>query len=222
MTPTALHWFELLLDPGPRVLLYEDLLNPRDARGYDALVHAAQRNTAHSESVLVVDGKIEDIPVVCAVFDFNFLGGTMGIAAGERLYQALHLATQRAGMILIAASAGIRIQEGNFALLQMPRMVATREKLRKKKVPLITIAAGPTFGGVAASLVATSDVVFAISEATFGLTGPRAAAAVGDVAPVDTAVQALRAGLIDDVFPPEEMREPVRRTLQVLSGNLSR
>ncbi|MEZ4273366.1 MAG: carboxyl transferase domain-containing protein [Myxococcota bacterium] len=211
---TAPQWFELLLDDGKSASLVDPV--PTDPEASQDRLTELRRGLHLGESFVHAMGTVEAVPVVCGAFDFRFLGGSLGVAAGDRILHALHAACSVQGIILVCQSGGVRVQEGVPALLQMPRLVAARIRLAEARRPLIVIAADPTLGGVAASLVATADVIFSEPKARLGLSGRRASEALHTASQVYSAEDALSAGLIDQIVPRHKLRQEIAKLLRIL------
>jgi acetyl-CoA carboxylase carboxyl transferase beta subunit len=219
MTPTtARDWLDLVLDQGWS-LLFEDIVSqdPLGFPGYAEQLRAAREKTGCSESVLVAEGTLDGRRVIGISFEFGFLGGSMGVAAGERIARAFERAAdQSVPVIAMTATGGARMQEGMLALSQMPATLIAREKLAAAKQPLICYLRSPTTGGVFASFANSADLLWAEPHATIGFAGPRVAETVtGEPLPEDshTAESALQHGLLDEIVPPQEVRGRVSRFL---------
>ena len=219
MTPTnARAWLDLVLDPGWG-LLFEDVVSgdPLQFPGYVEQLRAAREKTGCSESVLVAEGGLEGHRIVAISFEFGFLGGSMGVAAGERIARAFERAAEiGAPVIALTASGGARMQEGMLALSQMPATLIAREKVAAAKQPFICYLRNPTTGGVFASFANSADLLWAEPHATIGFAGPRVAETVtGEPLPEDshTAESALKHGLIDEIVPPSEIRKRISEFL---------
>jgi acetyl-CoA carboxylase carboxyl transferase alpha subunit len=146
--------------------------------------------------------------VVLAVFDFRFLGGSMGSVVGEKLARAFDLARrERVPTIVVCSSGGARIQEGMVALFQMAKTAIMAARLREQGVPLIVVLSDPTMGGVLASFASMGDVILAEPHSRVSFVGPRVhEKAIGDAVPPGTAEFALQNGSIDAVVERENLR----------------
>jgi len=119
-------------------------------------------------------GNIKSVPVVAAVFEFGFMGGSMGSVVGERFVRAVKACvTHHLPFICFSASGGARMQEGLFSLMQMAKTTAALEQLSKERLPFISVLTDPTMGGVSASFAFIGDVVIAEPGALIGFAGPR-------------------------------------------------
>ncbi len=151
-----------------------DPLKFRDERRYSDRLKDARAKTGRDDAVMVTRGRIETLDTVVTVQDFNFMGGSLGMAAGEALITGLDLARQEhLPFVLFAASGGARMQEGILALMQMPRTTAAVMALKEAGLPYIVVLTNPTTGGVTASYAMLGDVHIAEPGALIGFAGPR-------------------------------------------------
>ena len=170
----------LLFDDGRylRIELPRTIIDPlkfRDRKRYaDRLKESQAKNSGSRDALVVAHGQIGSVPAVMAVFDFDFMGGSMGIAVGEGLLSAARLAVlQEAALIVVPSSGGARMQEGILSLMQMPRSTLAVEMVKEAKLPYIVLLADPTTGGVTASYAMLGDVQIAEPGALIGFAGPR-------------------------------------------------
>ena len=162
-------WFDVQL---PQVAA--DPLKFRDERRYADRLKDARAKTGLNDAVKVGYGKLDGLPVVIAVQDFDFMGGSLGMAAAEAIIKALDTAAEKsAPCILFAASGGARMQEGILSLMQLPRTTVAVLNLRQAKQPYIVVLTNPTTGGVTASYAMLGDVQIAEPGALIGFAGPR-------------------------------------------------
>jgi acetyl-CoA carboxylase carboxyl transferase subunit beta len=151
-----------------------DPLKFRDERRYTDRLKDARGKTGMADAVLVGVGHLQGDTVVAAAQDFDFMGGSLGTAAGEAVIAAMRTAVmRRAPFILFAASGGARMQEGILSLMQMPRTTVAVQELREAKLPYIVVLTHPTTGGVTASYAMLGDVHIAEPGALIGFAGPR-------------------------------------------------
>jgi acetyl-CoA carboxylase carboxyl transferase subunit beta len=162
---------------------------------------------------------IDGLKIVLIVFDFRFLGGSLGIAAGERIVTALEVARdERSPAVMLVASSGARMQEGFAALLQMARTSAAVAALREAGVPLITVLTDPSTGGAFASCASQADFVLAEQGALLGLAGPRVVAALtGGESEGRTAEELAERGIVDCVVTRDGVRTELARLLGLLA-----
>src|SRR5205807_8209139 len=151
-----------------------DPLKFRDERRYTERLKDARGKTGSNEAIKLGLGKLEGLAVVIGVQDFDFMGGSLGMAAGEAVIKGLETAAQKGTpFIMFAASGGARMQEGILALMQLPRTTVAVEMLREAKKPYIVVLTNPTTGGVTASYAMVGDVRIAEPSALIGFAGPR-------------------------------------------------
>jgi acetyl-CoA carboxylase carboxyl transferase subunit beta len=151
-----------------------DPLKFRDERRYSDRLKDARTKTGMQDAVKVGIGRVDDLTVVAAVQDFDFMGGSLGMAAGEAVITGLQTAAERgAPFIMFAASGGARMQEGILSLMQMPRTTVAVQRLREAKMPYIVVLTNPTTGGVTASYAMLGDVHIAEPGALICFAGPR-------------------------------------------------
>ena len=124
--------------------------------------------------MISVHGKLNEKDVVLSVFEFRFLGGSMGSVVGQKFVDAVEFAIEKScPFICVATSGGARMQESLFSLFQMSRTSAALNKLKSKKLPFISVLTDPIYGGVAASLAMLGDINIAEPKAQVGFAGPR-------------------------------------------------
>jgi acetyl-CoA carboxylase carboxyl transferase subunit beta len=216
---------DLLLDPEGRFeigaeVLPVDTLKFKDSRKYPERLMAANRDSGESDSLVVLQGAIKNMPVVAAAFEFDFMGGSMGSVLGERFVRGVNAAIEhKMPFICITASGGARMQEGLFSLMQMAKTTAVLTKLSEAGQPFISILTDPTMGGVSASFAFVGDVVIAEPNALIGFAGPRVIEqTVREKLPegFQRAEFLLDKGAIDMIVDRREMRDQVARTLALL------
>ncbi len=152
----------------------QDPLQFQDTRTYKDRIKAQQEKTGRKDAMVIGQGVINGSKVALCVFDFGFMGGSMGSVVGEKICRAVDRALEsRMPLILVTASGGARMQEGILSLMQMAKTSAAVAKLGEAKLPFISILADPTFGGVTASIAMLGDVIIAEPKALIGFAGPR-------------------------------------------------
>ena len=170
---------DLLLDVEGRFEIAEgvvpvDTLKFKDSKKYSDRILEAQRATGEKDALIVMKGKVCDVPVVVAAFEFKFMGGSMGAVVGERFVRAIEICLKdKVPFVCYAASGGARMQEGLFSLMQMAKTSAALTKLSAAKLPFISVLTDPTMGGVSASFAMLGDVIVAEPKALIGFAGPR-------------------------------------------------
>ncbi len=151
-----------------------DPLKFRDTKKYHDRLKEAQKKNNLNDSVIVASGTLKSRKIVVAIFDFNFMGGSMGMAAGEAIIAACeHAKKNKLPLVIFSSSGGARMQEGILSLMQMPRTVSAINSLDKEKLPFISVLTDPTTGGVSASFAMLGDIILAEKGATIGFAGTR-------------------------------------------------
>lgn len=151
-----------------------DKLKFKDQFKYKDRLHSAMKKTGEKEALIVMQGQLHGISLVCVAFEFDFMGGSMGAAVGERFVQGVLVAIEAdIPFICISASGGARMQEGLFSLMQMAKTSAALAKLKQKGLAFISILTDPTMGGVSASFANLGDIIIAEPKALIGFAGPR-------------------------------------------------
>jgi acetyl-CoA carboxylase carboxyl transferase subunit beta len=205
--------------PVPEVLL--DPLRFRDEKRYIDKLREARLKTGLQDAVKLASGRLEDIPVTIAAQDFDFIGGTLGMAAGEAIVTGLTTAAERGTpFIVFAASGGARMQEGMFALMQMPRTTIAVKRLRAARKPYIVVLTNPTTGGVTASYAMLGDIHIAEPGALIGFAGPRVIEqTVREKLPegFQRAEYLREHGMVDMVVHRLEMRATLARICRLLT-----
>lgn len=216
----------IFLDEGPQEeiakdVLAVDYLKFRDTKKYKDRLTAAQKKTQEKEAMIVLVGELKKMPVVACAFDFDFIGGSMGSAVGERFVQGVHTAIERKiPFICFATSGGARMQESVVSLMQMSKTSAALARLSAAKLPYFSILLDPTTGGVSASLATLGDVIIAEPEALIGFTGPRVIEqTVREKLPegFQRSEFLLEHGAIDMIVDRREMRDTVARLMAKLT-----
>ena len=162
--------FETL--PSPAVA--QDPLKFVDQKPYPERLAAARSATGEQDAVALAYGKIQGAPAVVMVQDFAFLGGSLGMAAGEAFVAGARAALERsAPYVAFCAAGGARMQEGAFSLMQMARTTLAIQELRRERLPYVVVLTDPTTGGVTASYAMLGDIHLAEPGALIGFAGPR-------------------------------------------------
>jgi acetyl-CoA carboxylase carboxyl transferase subunit beta len=197
-----------------------DPLKFRDSRRYTDRIRDARTETELDDSVLIGEGKLEGRPVVVAAHDMRFVGGSLGMAAGEAVITGMLRAIERrAPFILFAASGGARMQEGSLSLMQMPRTTIAVQRLREARLPYIVVMTNPTTGGVTASYAMLGDVHIAEPGALICFAGPRVIQqTIREQLPdgFQRAEYLLAHGMIDMVVHRHKLRETLARLTRLM------
>lgn len=151
-----------------------DILRFKDSKRYADRLADAQASTGEKDALIVVKGTLNNMPVVVAAFEFEFMGGSMGSVVGGRFVAAAeYCLIHRIPLICFAASGGARMQEALFSLMQMAKTSAALERMKQAGVPYISVLTDPVYGGVTASLAMLGDINAAEPHALIGFAGPR-------------------------------------------------
>jgi len=170
---------QLLLDePEPGELFASiqptDPLRFKDSKPYADRLRSYQKALGTADALIVVEGSIEELPVVLSVMDYRFMGGSMGSVVGEKLTRAAeHALEVEKPLVVVSASGGARMQEGVLSLMQMAKISAALGRLRDAGLPFLSLLTDPTTGGVTASFAMLGDLNIAEPGALIGFAGPR-------------------------------------------------
>ena len=197
-----------------------DFLKFRDSKRYKDRLNAAQKATGEADALVVVEGKVEGVPLVAAAFEFGFLGGSMGSVVGERFDRAVRRCLDaRLPFVCFCASGGARMQEALVSLMQMAKTSAAIAQMRENSLPYIVVLTDPTTGGVSASLGSLGDIIVAEPGALIGFAGPRVIEqTVRQVLPegFQRSEFLLEHGAIDMIVDRREMRSTIASLLAIL------
>jgi acetyl-CoA carboxylase carboxyl transferase subunit beta len=200
-----------------------DPLKFRDSKKYADRLKEYRHKTQRDDAVVVAYGSIGQQPVVVACFNFAFMGGSMGMAAGQALVVASELAIKTGvPLIAITASGGARMQEGILSLMQMPRTIIAVEKVKEAGLPYITLLTDPTTGGVSASFAMLGDVALAEPGAIIGFAGARVIEETMKQKLPDGFQKAeylLDHGMVDQVVHRHELKKTLSMLMRMLSKN---
>ncbi|RLQ22884.1 acetyl-CoA carboxylase carboxyltransferase subunit beta [Seongchinamella sediminis] len=209
---------EILTDVEP-----VDRLKFKDKKRYRDRLAAAQKSTGEKDALIAMQGTLKGMPVVAVAFEFNFHGGSMGYAVGEKFTRAAQLALEkRMPLVCFAASGGARMQEALISLMQMAKTSAVLERLKLAGVPYISVMTDPIYGGVSASLALLGDINVAEPDARAGFAGPNIIEqTIRQKLPkgFQRSEFLLEHGAIDMIVHRTEMRDTLGRLLSKL-GNV--
>ncbi|MCM0082510.1 acetyl-CoA carboxylase, carboxyltransferase subunit beta [Geomonas sp. Red32] len=170
---------ELLMDLGSFVesdagLVSIDCLDFKDSKSYQDRIDAALAKGGSKDAIICGSGRIDGTPAEICVFDFSFMGGSMGSVVGEKITRGIERALEkRTPVIIVSASGGARMQESILSLMQMAKTSAALAKLKEQGLPFVSILTDPTTGGVTASFAMLGDINMAEPKALIGFAGPR-------------------------------------------------
>lgn len=193
-----------------------------DIETYPERLRAAQTKTSLSEAIVVGRAEIEEIPLMLAVMDFGFMGGSMGSVVGERFWRGAELAAiEGLPVVAVCTSGGARMQEGILSLMQMAKTACAVDLMNDAGVPFLTVLADPCTGGVVASFATLADICVAEPGAQLYFSGPRVIVETTREplpAGFGSAERMLALGHLDAVVPRTELRPKVARYLRLLGG----
>ena len=199
-----------------------DPLAFRDSVPYKDRIRDNQKRSGLREAVITGEALINGNPMVVAIMDFSFLGGSMGSAVGEKIVRAAEAALEKKiPFITVASSGGARMQEGIFSLMQMAKVSAAVGKLKENGILYISILSDPTFGGVTASFATLGDIIIAEPRSLIGFAGPRVIEqTIKQQLPENfqRAEFLLEHGMIDMVVSRKDMKEILGKIIGHLSS----
>ncbi len=216
--------FDLLFDAGKYTLIQlpktlDDPLHFHDKKKYSERLKEARKKTNQEDAIQVAHGTIDGHRVVVGIFNFSFMGGSMGTAVGEAILTACKLAElQQSALILFPASGGARMQEGILSLMQMARSIVGIKNVAKKKIPYIVVLTNPTTGGVTASFAMQADITLAEPGAIIGFAGSRVIEqTIHEILPPDfqKSEYLLHHGMIDQVVARKELKNKLSNILKL-------
>jgi len=198
----------------------DDPLKFKDQKRYTDRLKDSRAKTGEHDAIVVAHGRMGGMNVVAACFNFEFQGGSMGVAVGEGIVAAAELAVlQDAPLIIIPASGGARMQEGILSLMQMARTTVAVDKVKEKRLPYIVLLTDPTTGGVSASFAMLGDVAIAEPGAVIGFAGARVIeTTIREKLPegFQKAEYLLEHGMIDMVVSRRDLRATLIRVISLL------
>ncbi|QOR62685.1 acetyl-CoA carboxylase, carboxyltransferase subunit beta [Sulfurovum sp. ST-21] len=197
-----------------------DPLKFTDKKSYKKRIEEAKAKTGKTSSVVSGSCTIGGIPAELVVFDFAFMGGSLGSVEGEKIVRAVNRAIEReCGVIIVSASGGARMQESTYSLLQMSKTSAALKRLSDKGLPYISVLTDPTMGGVSASFAMLGDIIMAEPGALIGFAGQRVIKqTVGVDLPegFQRSEFLLEHGLIDMIVNRADMRQTIGDLLKLM------
>ena len=198
-----------------------DTLNFKDTKKYKERIIAAKKKTGENDALIVLKGSLKKCPIIAAAFEFDFLGGSMGSALGERFVQAVNACLEyKIPLVCFTSSGGARMQEGLLSLMQMAKTSAALARLSEAGLPYISVLTDPTTGGVSASLAMLGDINIAEPNALIGFAGPRVIMeTVRQVLPEGFQLSEflLKHGALDCIVERKNMRNKVASILHKLT-----
>ncbi|MEL6201034.1 MAG: acetyl-CoA carboxylase, carboxyltransferase subunit beta [Pseudomonadota bacterium] len=208
--------FQVITNPE----VVQDPLKFRDQKKYTDRLRENRQKTGLDDSIINATGKLEGMDVVTTLHDFAFMGGSLGMAAGEAIIKGFETAIEKnCPMILFAQSGGARMQEGILSLMQLPRTTVAVEMLKEAGLPYIVVLTNPTTGGVSASYAMLGDIHIAEPGSVIGFAGARVIEqTIREKLPegFQRAEYLLDHGMVDMVVPRPELRPTIARLLRML------
>jgi acetyl-CoA carboxylase carboxyl transferase subunit beta len=203
-----------------RELVPVDLIVFRDLKRYSDRLHEAQQKTGLKDAFITGRCEIHRLPAMVGVFEFDFLGGSLGSVVGEKIARMVEKAIdEKIGAIIFTSSGGARMQEGILSLMQMAKTSAALARLRKERLPYISVLTDPTTGGVTASFGMLGDIILAEPGALIGFAGPRVIKETikADLPPgFQRAEYLLKHGMIDLIVERRKLKKTLGRLLDLL------
>ncbi|WP_187326771.1 acetyl-CoA carboxylase, carboxyltransferase subunit beta [Martelella lutilitoris] len=206
--------------PQPKVA--QDPLKFRDSKKYADRLKENRAKTGQEDTIIAGVGTLEGLKLVAVVQEFRFMGGSLGMAAGEAIIQAFDRALKdHCPLVIFPASGGARMQEGVLSLMQMPRVTVMIELMREAGLPYIVVLTNPTTGGVSASYAMLGDLHIAEPGAEIGFAGRRVIEqTIREQLPdgFQTAEYLLDHGMVDMVVKRHDIPETLARLLKIMTG----
>ncbi len=198
-----------------------DFLDFKDSKKYKDRIKAAVAKSGGGDAIICGTGTIDELPVVVSVFDFSFMGGSMGSVVGEKITRAIEKAIDiKAPVIIFSCSGGARMQESILSLMQMAKTSAALAKLKDAGLPFISVLTDPTTGGVTASFAMLGDINMTEPRALIGFAGPRVIEqTIRQKLPdgFQRSEYLLEHGMIDMVVCRQEMKSRLSQVLRVFT-----
>jgi len=221
---------EIFLDPedmheiSPN-LKTNDWLKFKDTKKYKDRIESAEEVSNEKEALLVMEGRLNKIPIVAAAFEFRYMGGSMGSVVGQKFVEGMNRALEKQlPFVCFSTSGGARMQESLVSLYQMAKTSAVIERMNQAGLPYISVMIDPIYGGVSASLAMLGDINIAEPKALVGFTGPRVIEQTLNVQLPEGFQRSeflLEHGAIDMIVHRKDMRSTLHRLLTKLQDNAS-
>jgi acetyl-CoA carboxylase carboxyl transferase subunit beta len=217
---------DLILDEGSFVetdanMRSVDFLDFKDTKKYKDRIKAAIKKAGDGDAVICGAGNLDGLPVVVAVFDFSFMGGSMGSVVGEKITRIIEKGLEtNAPVLIFSSSGGARMQESIMSLMQMAKTSAALAKLKAAGIPFISVLTDPTTGGVTASFAMLGDLNIAEPRALIGFAGPRVIEqTIRQTLPdgFQRSEYLLEHGMIDMIIPRKEMKQKLSELLRIFT-----
>ena len=221
---------EIFIDPeGMNEILpnlkTNDWLKFKDTKKYKDRIESAEKVSNEKEALVVMEGRLNKIPIVAAAFEFRYMGGSMGSVVGQKFVEGMNRALEKQlPFVCFSTSGGARMQESLVSLYQMAKTSAVIERMNQAGLPYISVMIDPIYGGVSASLAMLGDINIAEPKALVGFTGPRVIEQTLNVKLPEGFQRSeflLEHGAIDIIVHRKDMRSTIHRLLTKLQDNAS-
>ncbi|MBK1972226.1 acetyl-CoA carboxylase carboxyltransferase subunit beta [Campylobacter sp. TTU-622] len=193
-----------------------------DSKSYKKRLNESESKTGRKSAVVSGECLIDALKVQLVIFDFSFMGGSLGSVEGEKIVRAVQRSiVSKSPLVIVCASGGARMQESSYSLMQMSKTSAALKLLSKEKIPYISVLTDPTMGGVSASFAWLGDIIIAEPGALIGFAGARVIKqTIGAELPegFQKSEFLLEHGLIDAIVPRSEQKKYLSDVLKFLSG----
>ncbi len=218
-------YFNFLFDDGQYELLFENLLpadplNFVDRKRYTDRIQDAQKKTGLKEAISVAKGKLDELDIIIAGMNFEYIGGSMGSVVGEKIARAVDYCIEyRMPLVIISRSGGARMMEAALSLMQMAKTAAKLTQLADARLPYISVMTHPTTGGVTASFAMLGDINIAEPGALIGFAGPRVIRqTIGRDLPegFQTSEFLLEHGFLDYIVERKDLKETLAKQLRLI------
>ncbi len=230
MRISARNRIDFFLDENDRIeigaeLEPQDFLKFKDSKKYKDRLSAASKSTGEKDALVVMQGKLKNMPIVAAAFEFGFMGGSMGSVVGERFLLGVKKSiAESVPLVCFSTSGGARMQEALMSLMQMAKTSAALTRLSEQRLPFISVLTDPTMGGVSASFAMLGDVHVAEPNALIGFAGPRVIQqTVRETLPegFQRSEFLLDHGAIDMIVERGQLRDRIYNVLHVLTQRIA-
>jgi acetyl-CoA carboxylase carboxyl transferase subunit beta len=203
-------------------IIPKDYLNFKDQKTYKERIKETQKKAKITEAAITGNASIGGYPVIFVILDFSFMGGSMGAVVGEKFTLSAEKASkEERPLVSVASSGGARMQEGTLSLMQMAKTSAAIAKVRKTRMPYISILTDPTFGGVTASFAMLGDIIIAEPKSLIGFAGPRVIEqTIKQQLPegFQRAEFLLQHGMIDMIVNRKDLKQTISKLLSIIVG----
>ena len=219
---------DCLVDPGTFIerdtnLVSSDVLDFKDLKRYTHRIKESMEATGEKDAVICGEARIDGQPAMIGIFEFGFMGGSLGSVVGEKITRLIELAIEKKmGVVIFCASGGARMQEGILSLMQMAKTSAALARLREARLLYISVLTDPTTGGVSASIGMLGDIIIAEPKAMIGFAGPRVIKeTIRAELPegFQRAEYLLEHGIVDLIVERKDLRRTLGSLLEMLRTN---